>query len=554
MMRHSFHLRQVKSLVSMLKLNQQRFGLRQHRHTHNYCWGQQNQKHIIYVRPLMYYAVRSFPSIKATAPRCLSTVSSIADTSVGIQVNVDTTTPITKNSVDTYTNTADPKQAGEDFYQQYVLVWNEVEKLKEDQERMKSEKMFEAWARTQPRLPEEESEATIDHTTSTPKVVSSPSSNNNNTNRNKNAGGVAVVRTLAREVSKNRDADPIQKLQKRATNLLHIAGIKYKHPKALIELANIELQRVGEEASLSLSKQSDLVLTNAWIRDNVRPCLQYYEIAGDTGASEGYYNLAHIYWDGIHGIIEPDRHIAMTYMQKAIHLGDIDAMYFVGLHRLGHRSEYRLDQLQKALVWIEHAAEHKHGGALQCLAVLYKRGFKELNIPPCSDEEFQQRLALAIEHDDNGNAYWLRALSYSEGSHGYPMDIALWFNDMVKAAELGHGNACLNAGVALFQGFPGKVEKDQARAFQYYQRAGELGTIEGWRNVVDCYATGQGVKQNIEMAKYIGDTMIRPYDEAIQNNNGTIEEDNEEAFDDNNETIVNKDTVSEEGKIKADEK
>ncbi len=437
---------------------------------------------------------------------------------------------------------ADPKQAGEDYYQQYVLVWNELENFKEEQERIKSEKMFEAWKRAQP-PPPDESTATNDNNSSV-----------SHNNRNKNAGGVSVVRTLAREVSKNRELDPIKKLETRATNLLQIAGIKYRHPKALIELANIELERLAETASLSLSQQNDVILNHAWIRDNVQPCLHYYEIAGDAGVSEGYYNLAHMYWNGVHGMIEADRDIAMNYMLKAIHLGDIDAMYFVGLHRLGHRNEYRLDQLQKALQWIEQAVECQHGGALQCLAVLYQRGYKELNIPRCSDDEFQRRLSLAIEHDDNGNAYWLRALSYSEGSHGYPQDVSLWFNDIVKAAELGHGNACLNTGVALFQGFRGHVEQDQERAFQYYQSAGELGVVEGWRNVVDCYATGQGVKQNIEMAKYIGETMIRPYDEATQNNNNRPVEDDEEAFDENNETIVENGTgtIPEEGDVRAD--
>ena len=455
-----------------------------------------------------------------------------------------TTSPHGGAETTTKTVVVDPQQAGEDYYQQYVLVWNEWEKFKEEQERTKSEKMFEAWKRAQPPPPDESTVMNDDDNCS--------NHNHNNNNRNKNAGGVSVVRTLAREVSKNRALDPLQKLEQRATNLLQIAGVKYKHPKALIELANIELERLGQTASLN--QQNDVSLNHAWVRDNVQPCLRYYEIAGDAGLSEGYYNLAHIYWDGVHALIEPDRDIAMNYMLKAIHLGDIDAMYFVGLHRLGHRNEYRLDQLQKALQWVEHAAERQHGGALQCLAVLYQRGCKELSIPPCSDDEFQRRLSLAIEHDDNGNAYWLRALSYSEGSHGYPKDIALWFNDIVQAAELGHGNACLNAGVALFHGFRGQVEQDQARAFQYYQRAGELGIIEGWRNVVDCYATGQGVKQNIEMAKYIGETMIRPYDEATQNHNHRPEEDDEEAFDENKETAVENNTVTipEEGDTRVD--
>jgi TPR repeat protein len=113
-------------------------------------------------------------------------------------------------------------------------------------------------------------------------------------------------------------------------------------------------------------------------------------------------------------------------------------------------------------------------------------------------------------------------------------------------------------GVALFHGFPGKVEQDRERAFQYYQRAGELGLMEGWRNVVDCYATGQGVKQNLEMARYIGETMIRPYDEAMEYNNDATNSSNDhgEAFDDiDNQTVaVESSPIPEDNAVKSDEK
>ena len=53
------------------------------------------------------------------------------------------------------------------------------------------------------------------------------------------------------------------------------------------------------------------------------------------------------------------------------------------------------------------------------------------------------------------------------------------------------------------------VPKDQERAFELYQTAGELGRIEGWKNVVACYLTGEGVPQSLETARYISETMLK---------------------------------------------
>ena len=53
------------------------------------------------------------------------------------------------------------------------------------------------------------------------------------------------------------------------------------------------------------------------------------------------------------------------------------------------------------------------------------------------------------------------------------------------------------------------VVQDQVKAFQLYQLAGELGSREGWRNVVACYATGQGVTQSTSTAKYIAKIMLK---------------------------------------------
>jgi TPR repeat protein len=63
------------------------------------------------------------------------------------------------------------------------------------------------------------------------------------------------------------------------------------------------------------------------------------------------------------------------------------------------------------------------------------------------------------------------------------------------------------AGAMLHTGIG--VSRDQERAFELYQLGGELGSIEGWKNVVACYTTGEGVPQSLETARYIADTMLK---------------------------------------------
>ena len=73
--------------------------------------------------------------------------------------------------------------------------------------------------------------------------------------------------------------------------------------------------------------------------------------------------------------------------------------------------------------------------------------------------------------------------------------------------------AMLHQGVFSDDGQTVIIERDQQRAFDLYQQAGELGSIEGWRNVVSCYATGQGVPKCLDTAKYIANTMLKEEEE-----------------------------------------
>jgi len=115
----------------------------------------------------------------------------------------------------------------------------------------------------------------------------------------------------------------------------------------------------------------------------------------------------------------------------------------------------------------------------------------------------------------NPDSLFLRGHCRYFGTDGFDKDASAAMMDFMAAAENGHVDAMVSAGALLHRGVmsdDGKkiiIERDQRRAFELYQRAGELGSIEGWRNVVSCYATGEGVPMCMDTAKYIANTMLK---------------------------------------------
>merc|ERR1711957_645891 len=103
---------------------------------------------------------------------------------------------------------------------------------------------------------------------------------------------------------------------------------------------------------------------------------------------------------------------------------------------------------------------------------------------------------------------FLQGHCHYAGTDGYDQDFPAALENFLAAADSEHVDAMVSAGAMLHQGMAGDdgrtaiIKRDQQRAFDLYQQAGELGSVEGWRNVVSCYASGQGVPKCSETAKY----------------------------------------------------
>lgn len=380
---------------------------------------------------------------------------------------------------------------GNQLYEDAMARMQQADDYDQQQEEERSQRMYEAWQQSQDK---------------TPKMQ-----------------GVKVVKTLVKETRKRTlhpNSSSSEQYRRDALDLLHRAAYEFQHPQAAVQLGNALLKQAS--SSKTEPSQQDELATEA---------MNLFRAAGESGSRVGWYNLGQLLWTGFppqheedheneedepERIIEPaeeptavnqsipaDLHKAMEAFTKAIDLGDSDAMYLVGVHRLtqGGKENY-----QSGTKLIERAADAGHGGALYYLALLHLNGEPHIGLEPCSLEEFAQRLDKAVEAG-NVDAQFVRGHSYYHGTEGYPQNYKKALEDFLQAADAGHADSAVSAGAMYFNGVGAPT--DQTRAFELYQLAGELGLEEGWVNVVDCWRQGLGVPKSEETATYIEETMLK---------------------------------------------
>ena len=141
-----------------------------------------------------------------------------------------------------------------------------------------------------------------------------------------------------------------------------------------------------------------------------------------------------------------------------------------------------------------------------CLFLQHLNGEPIIGLEPCSLDKFVTLLDRAVEAGSI-DARFVRGNSFYGGTEGYPQDFKRALDDLLQAADEGHADSAVSAG-AMFHNGVG-VLKDQRKAFELYQLGGELGSEEGWMNVVDCWQQGLGVPKSEETARYIKETVLK---------------------------------------------
>jgi len=265
--------------------------------------------------------------------------------------------------------------------------------------------------------------------------------------------------------------------------------------------------------------------------------LKLYELAGERGSTEGWYNYGHLLWGiaqsnqvveddsgrGKKGSKADDLLHSLHAFRNAMELGDGDAAYFLGVQYLSSEED---EGLSKYLVELENCEtlldlkkygfkliqragnKYSHGGALYYTALVYRNGEKELGISPCSTEEFPQYLDQAANYGD-ADALFLRAYCLYNGEDGYSQDYSKALKGFIASGEAGNADGFVSAGAMLHRGGYGTaVQQDQRRAFEFYQEAAEMDSKEAWRNLVACYALGEGIPKCEQTSQYIAKTML----------------------------------------------
>ena len=362
------------------------------------------------------------------------------------------------------------------------------------------------------------------------------------------AAGVAVVKTITRQTQKQqrkirevKKNVPVNEKEHNAIYCLQKAAFQYGHSSAFLRLGNMAYQEASQSQSKDQNKyHGDFLKNHLAIVDMkylqsaswIERAIYLYQLATSQQQSkehhaEAYYNLGNIYWNGYPLIDDDQQEIpkdtmkAMDSFYHAINLGDVDAKYFVGVtllwsskddgistffwnqqQKVNGNTNNDKDTIQKeGLKLIEEAANDGHEGALYYLALYYKNGDDRLNIPPCTKANFQSRLNKAAEAGDADALYLLAHCNYF-GEDGYEQNTSLALENYIKAAKAGNSDAAISA-AAIFH-----RNGEKRKAFEYYQEAADMGNIEGWRNLVSCYALGDGIPVCRNTAEYIAKTML----------------------------------------------
>jgi len=308
----------------------------------------------------------------------------------------------------------------------------------------------------------------------------------------------------------------------KARECMQLAAFVHGHNDAIVSLANdaLSIPNFDSEKEYKYVSQHDDAAPLVVDMDDIRECgrkggahvaMKLYKFAGTHGSKEGWFNLGHLLWNG-HDLgndrsIQPDPSIAIDCFEQAVSLGDDDARYFLAVCYLGQEGDDDESESvrRNGLKLAQDAADNGHTGALHYLALLYRNGDIGLDIEP-SLHSFSEYLDEAAD-DGHDEALFLRAHCIFHGEDGYALDMRRALDDFLAAGEAGNSDGLVSAG-ALYHRGGYDIKRDQRKAFELYQQAGEMGNREGWRNVVACYALGEGVPQCEKTANYIQKTML----------------------------------------------
>ncbi len=193
------------------------------------------------------------------------------------------------------------------------------------------------------------------------------------------------------------------------------------------------------------------------------------------------------------GMEKPAPADAVNWYTKAAQQGSSDAATNIALMYANGKGVAR-DAVQ-AVTWFRRAAERGDASAQYNLALMYERG----EGVPQDYKEAVRWLSLAADKDLVAAILDLAELSLQPPNSTMNRDVAKAVQYYKKAANLGSAIAQATLGTIFTKGLQGKVDYDQA--VNWYRKAAGQGEPDGELGLGVSYALGHGVPVDLEAAR-----------------------------------------------------
>ena len=258
--------------------------------------------------------------------------------------------------------------------------------------------------------------------------------------------------------------------------------VPINYPKALeyYLLAEKNKQDLTNEDLMALyNNLGTLYNAHEDIPTNYVEAQKYLTKAAEMGLPNAMYGLANLH------DFRGDKKQAFKWYLKAAENGLIDAYYYVG--NAYKRGEGVQQDSQKALKWLELAAEYQMRGAAWGLAKIYQDGLGNV---PQNLEKAQEFYLLAKESGENVE----RSVQQLQSRLAVRDD----FDALLERAKEGNLEAQKDLAMAYVRG--DEIEQNYEEAFKWYKAAAEQGDADAQNSLYNRYAKGEGVEQNSEEA------------------------------------------------------
>jgi len=273
--------------------------------------------------------------------------------------------------------------------------------------------------------------------------------------------------------------------------------VPINYPKALeyYLLAEKNKQDLTNEDLMTLYNNLGM-LYNAHedIPTNYVEAQKYLTKAAEMGLPHAMYGLANLH------DFKGDKKQAFKWYLKAAENGLIDAYYYVG--NAYKRGEGVQQDSQKALKWLELAAEYQMRGAAWGLAEIYQEGLGNV---PQNLEKAQEFYLLAKESGENVE----RSVQQLQSRLAVRDD----FDALLERAKEGNLEAQKDLAMAYVRG--DEIEQNYEEAFKWCKAAAEQGDADAQNSLYNRYAKGEGVEKNeLEAIKWYKKAVKKDVTEA----------------------------------------